>query len=74
MPTFARGRIMDRLKELEARLRPPARQFVFYYVEPNPRSRLEPDPRSRAEQLEAFKAENNVGPNDVLHTVTMRFV
>jgi hypothetical protein len=63
---FARTRILDRLKELEARLRPPMRQFVFFSIEP--------DPRSRAERLEAFKIENNVGPNDVVHFVTYRFV
>jgi hypothetical protein len=71
---FARTRILDRLKELEGKLAPKARQFVFFYVEPDSRSRIAPDPRSRAEQLEAFKAENGVGPNDVVHSVTYRFV
>jgi hypothetical protein len=61
MPTFARARIMDRLERLEERIRPPQRAFVFYSIEP--------DPRPRAERLAEFRAENNVGPNDVVHSV-----
>jgi hypothetical protein len=71
---FARTRTLDRLKSLEALVIPKARQFVFHYVEPHPRSCLKPDPRSRAEQLEAFKAENGVRPSDTVHEVVYRFV
>ena len=64
---FARTRILDRLKELEERIRPPMRTFVFFNVE-------KPGLPPYAERLEAFKAENGVGPNDVVHSVTYRFV
>jgi hypothetical protein len=58
--------IRDRLTLLEAQLKPPGRVFVFFRVEKR-------DLPPYAEHLAAFKAENNVGPNDGLHTVRIIF-
>ena len=53
-------------RSLRAQLKPPGRVFVFFRVE-------KPDLPPCAEHLAAFKAENNVGPNDALHKVTVTF-
>jgi hypothetical protein len=58
--------IRERLTLLEAQLKPPGRVFVFFRVE-------KPDLPPYAEHLAAFKAENNVDPNDALHKVTVTF-
>jgi hypothetical protein len=59
-------KIRDRLTLLEAQLKPPGRMCVFVTFE-------SPDLPPYAEHLAAFKAENNVGPNDALHTVRIIF-
>ena len=58
--------IRERLTLLEAQLKPPGRMFVFVRFE-------KPGLPPYAEHLAAFKAENNVGPNDALHTVRIIF-
>jgi hypothetical protein len=58
--------IRDRLTLLEAQLKPPGRMCVLVTFE-------SPDLPPYAEHPAAFKAENNVGPNDDLHTVTVIF-
>jgi hypothetical protein len=58
--------IRDRLTLLETQLKPPGRVLVFLRFE-------SPDLPPYAEHLAAFKAENNVGPNDALHTVRIIF-
>ena len=56
------SRLSDRLKHLEAQIGPQGRVFVFFKDET---SALGSD-----EQVEAFKAEKDVGPHDTLVTVT----
>ena len=56
------SRLSDRLKHLEAQIAPQRRVFVFFKDET---SALGSD-----EQVEAFKAEKDVGPHDTLVTVT----
>jgi hypothetical protein len=63
---FSRNlRLRDRLTQLEAKLVPTGRMFVFisFGVEDLP----------YAEQLAAFKAEKGVGPHDTLVEVTLTF-
>ena len=60
------SRLNDRLKHLEAQILPQRRVLVFLRFE-------SPDLPPYAEHLAAFKAENNVGPNDALHTVRVNF-
>jgi hypothetical protein len=63
------ARLNDRLKQLEAKLAPKGRHFVFtHFVDDKG-----PDAPSRDEQLAAFKAERGVGPNDTVHTVSFIF-
>jgi hypothetical protein len=69
MAMFARTRILDRLKILEARITPKGRAFTFF----NLVDRDETDAPSYAERLEAFKIEHGIGPADTLHTVTYVF-
>jgi hypothetical protein len=58
--------LRDRLKRLEARIKPQGRTFVFCSFE-------EPGLPPFADRLAAFKAENGVGPQDTLHTVIVKF-
>jgi hypothetical protein len=52
---------------VEAQLKPLGRTFVFFRYE-------QPDLPPYAEHLAAFKgAQNNVGPNDALHTIRIIF-
>jgi hypothetical protein len=60
------SRILDRVERLESQIKPKGRMFVFFSYE-------ETDPSTYAEQLASFKSENNVGPNDNLHTVAFTF-
>ena len=60
------SRIRDRIAKLEEQILPQRRVFVFFRAE-------KPDLPPYAEHLAAFKAENNVGPNDALHKVTVTF-
>ena len=59
------SRLSDRLKHLEAQIAPQGRVFVFFKDET---SALGSD-----EQVEAFKAQKDVGPHDTLVTVTFTF-
>jgi hypothetical protein len=59
------SRLNDRLKHLEDRIMPQGRIFVFFKDET---SALGSD-----EQLEQFKAEKGIGPNDTVHTVSFIF-
>jgi hypothetical protein len=59
-------RTLDRLKALEAQIRPRGRHFVFLTFE-------EPNLPPRADRLPDFRAENGAGPNDIVHEVSVTF-
>lgn len=62
----ATPRLLDRVERLETQLKPKGRMFVFLSYE-------ETDPPTYAGRLAAFKVENNIGPHDTLHTVSLTF-
>ena len=61
------SRLFERLERLETRIKPKGRASVFFGLEG-------PGLSSYSERLAAFKTENNIGPNDVVHTVKFTFV
>jgi hypothetical protein len=60
------SRIRDRVAKLEEQIAPKGRAFVFLRIEG-------PDLPPYAEHLAAFRAEHGVGPNDIVHEVTVSF-
>jgi hypothetical protein len=60
--------LRTRLEQLEAKIAPKGRHFVFVHFEDG-----EPDALSRDEQLSAFKAERGLVPGDLVHEVTVTF-
>ena len=60
------SRTRDRIAKLEEQIAPKGRAFVFLRVEG-------PDLPPYAEHLAAFRVEHGVGPNDVVHEVTVSF-
>jgi hypothetical protein len=57
-----------RLEQLEAKIAPEGRHFVFtHFVDEKP------DAPSRDEQLAAFKAEHSIAPSDIIHEVSINF-
>jgi hypothetical protein len=61
------ARLNDRLKQLEDKIAPKGRHFVFVHFDG------EPDDPSRDEHLSAFKAERGIASSDFIHEVTVTF-
>jgi hypothetical protein len=62
------SRLNARLKQLEEKIAPKGRHFVFtHFVDE------EPDAPSRDERLAVFKAEHSIAPSDPIHEVTVTF-
>jgi hypothetical protein len=59
------ARLNDRLEQLEGKIGPKGRHFVFVYEEP--------DALPRDERLAALKVERGVTPSDLVHEVRVKF-
>jgi hypothetical protein len=62
------ARLNNRLKQLEDKIAPKGRHFVFTHFVYE-----EPDAHSRDERLAAFKADHGVTPSDIIHEVRVAF-